>query len=164
MDELLLNDLTYRKARFSDIGHMLPLITELAGESSEKDQKRRMRRLLLRPSYHVLVAVHRNEIVGFNILREGLFVGTDAPSLQILSLVVSTRHQKRGIATYLLDQALEKASREGYCQLWGLTQHEHLHTFYENRGFTNTGARFTIQTPQKGRPALARRIGRRLGI
>ncbi len=164
MDTQFLDELTYRKARLSDVEAVAPLVNTLAGEASDEEVRRRLKRMMFRPSYHVLVAAHSGKIVGLNILREGLFLGADAPGLQSLSLVVDSGYRGKGIATYLLERALEKSAKEGFCQLWGLTQHEHLHEFYQNLGFENTGVRFVIQTPSTGRLPVKRRLVRRLGV
>ena len=103
---------------------MGPLVRDLAGEASDRAVRRRLRRMLLRPGYHVMVVEHQKRVVGLNILREGLFLGADSPGLQSLSLVVDPDYRSRGIASFFLEKAVEKASRDGFCQVWGLTQHE----------------------------------------
>jgi N-acetylglutamate synthase-like GNAT family acetyltransferase len=164
MDKSILDQVDYRKARLSDINAMGPVVRTLSGDASDKSVRRRLKRMLIRPGYHVMVVEHENRIVALNILREGLFLGSDAPGLQSLSLVVDSDYRSQGIASFLMEKAVEKSSREGFCQLWGLTQHEHLHKYYESLGFTNTGARFVIHTPPAGRIPLGRRIIRKLGL
>jgi len=164
MDKSILDQLHYRKARLSDIKALTPLVRHLAGDASSRDVRRRLTRMLIRPGYHVMVVEHQNKVVGLNILREGLFLGADAPGLQALSLVVDPDYRSRGIASFFMEKAVEKASIDGFCQVWGLTQHESLHKFYESLGFTNTGTRFVIHTSPTGNLPLGRRVIRKLGL
>ena len=164
MDKSILDQIDYRKARLSDIKDMSPLVRTLAGDASYKEVRRRLKRMLLRPGYHIMVVEHQNQVVGLNILREGLFLGADSPGLQSLSLVVDPGYRGQGIASFFMEKAVEKSSSDGFCQVWGLTQHKHLHEFYESLGFTNTGTRFVIHTPPTGRLPLGRRVIRKLGF
>lgn len=165
MENSLLDSLELRKARLSDASNVGRLVRELAGEAADSAIRRRFRRLVIRPSYLVYVVLLKGQIVGLWIGREGYFLGADAPYLHLLGIVVDPDHQKQGLGTALVEKLmLDIYPKKAYCQVWTVTQHEHLHDFYERSGFEKTGARFVLRGRDAAKPPLGRRIVRKLGF
>jgi GNAT superfamily N-acetyltransferase len=165
VDASFVDSLEFRKARLTDAKKVTHLVRELAGDASEAQIRRRFRRLVLRPGYLVYLFLQDGKPVAMWIGREGYFLGADLPYLQMLGMVVAPDLQRRGLGTLLVSRALQNIFPEtDYCQVWFITQHEHLHSFYERLGFEKTGVRFVLHRSGAGRSPIARRLARRLGI
>lgn len=164
MEGLELEEITYRKARVGDAAVLAPMVRELAGDASDEQIRRRLRRMILRPGYLAYVLVHQEKPIALALFRPGLFLGADAPYLQVLGLVVDPAYRGHGISAHFMSLLGQESTRQGYCQLWFITQHDYLHQFYESLGFVKTGTRFVIHTPASGRTGLLRRIGRKLRL
>lgn len=165
VDQAFVDRLTLRKARPWDGRRAAHLVRELAGDADDAAVRRRFRRLVLRASYHVYLLEDDGEPVAMWIGREGYFLGADAPFLQMLGYVVHPDLQRQGLGSLLAFNFLSQIyGHSDFSQFWFITQHEHLHDFYEGFGFQKTGVRFTIHERGSGKPSVPRRISRRLGI
>lgn len=165
MDQDFVDSLTLKKATLRDVGRVGELVRELAGEAPESVLRKRFRRMVLRPSYHVYLLLDGDDPVSLWIGREGYFLGADAPYLQMVGFVVRPDLQRQGLGTMLGAKYLaEIYNYSNFSQFWFITQHDHLHDFYESLGFEKTGARFVYHGRGAGKPPLRRRISRRLGI
>ena len=161
------NDIVVRKARFVDARYVADLIREVAGDAEEHAIRRRFRRMLLRPSYTVYVAVKGSRRVALMLFRRGHFLGADAPMLLGQDIAVDPEFRRQGIAARLIESVEKTVALEGFNQVWFVTQHEYLHEMYQGLGYTNTGTRF-VKHLSGARPlslwhragrSVARRIG-----
>lgn len=163
----LRSGLVVRRGRVRDAGHVAELARELAGPMTDREARRRVLRLVLRPSYLVYVVEDEDadgRIVGLWFGREGYFLGADLPFVQTMGLVVAADRRHEGIASHLMRTCPPDSH---HCQNWFTTQHPHLHGFYEGLGFTISGTRFVRHLDQRAPlpphrravRALARRVG-----
>ena len=165
VDPSFVDSLRLKKASLFDAGRVGDLVEELAGGASESQMKKRLRRMIIRPSYLVYLFLDGENPVAMFTSREGYFLGADAPYLQMLGYVVHPDYQRQGMGTLIAAKYLSQAyASSNYSQFWFITQHEHLYEFYEGLGFERTGARFVYHGRGSGKPSLGRRITRALGI
>ena len=139
---------------------MADLIREVAGDAQEHAIRRRFRRMLLRPSYRVYVAVKGSRRVALLLFRKGHFLGADAPMLLGQDITVDPEFRRQGIAAHSIESVEKTAALEGFNQVWFVTQHEHLHEVYRGLGYTITGTRFVKHLSGARRLPLWRRAGR----
>lgn len=164
-DQGFVDSLRLKKAGLRDVGKVTALVKELAGEATESQMRKRFRRLVIRPSYRLYLFLDGDKPIALWMGRDGYFLGADAPYLQMLGLVVHPDYQRQGIGTMLGAKHLQEVyALSNYSQFWFITQHDHLHDFYEGLGFERTGSRFVYHGRGTGRPSLGRRITRVFGI
>ena len=92
------------------------------------------------PQRRILTANRDNRIVGYAMLvRE---VGDD-PQVELSKMYVLPDHHGSGIATALMNAALEEAAEWGASRVWlGVNQkNQRAQRFYEKSGFTINGVR-----------------------
>ena len=165
VDESFFDSLEFRKARLSDARKVGPLVRELAGEVDEAAVRKRFRRLVIRPSYVVYLFLHEGEPLALWVGREGYFLAADSPYMQLLAAVVHPDYQRQGLGTLIAQRYLQELyPGSDYCQFWFITQHDHLHDFYESVGLEKTGARFVLHEQGQGKPSFGRRVARKLGV
>ncbi len=104
-----------REAREDDATAFAELLGELGYPTDAADLPLRLERLAAEAGAGVIVAAGpADEPVGVLAYGEFQPLERPAPTCRILSLVVSSRHRREGIAAALLD-AVEKRARERGC-------------------------------------------------
>lgn len=135
---------TLRPARQADTGQVALLMTELGYPSSEADVKDRLDRSLASRTSCCLVAEREDEVVGLMSAELVPYFPTGSTICRVTSLVVSSRHRRRGVGEKLITAAA-KFAREHSCsgiEVTSAVRRVDAHRFYERLGFSRTAFRF----------------------
>jgi ribosomal protein S18 acetylase RimI-like enzyme len=133
-----------RRARAADAKDVALLMTELGYPSTAVDVKERLHRSLTGRTSCCLVAQSASEVIGLMSAELVPYFPTGTTICRVTSLVVSSRHRRRGVGEKLLAAAAEFA-REHACSGIEVTSAERrvdAHRFYEKLGFSRTAFRF----------------------
>ena len=135
-----------REATLDDAERLRPLAEQLGAEPGKGDLRRRLERLFADPSYKLIVAEERDEIVGLLLVRLGWFLAHDLSHGQLVAIAVDPRYRGSQVFPALLHYAKQLAPKEGLSQIWTLTgidrpdMHERLRSF----GMVATEMKFTL--------------------
>ncbi len=133
-----------RPAREADAKHVALLMTELGYPSTEADVKDRLHRSMSSQTSCCLVAQSAGEVVGLMSAEVVPYFPNGSTMCRVTSLVVSSRHRRRGVGEKLLAAAAEFA-RQHRCSGIEVTSAERrvdAHRFYQKLGFSRTAFRF----------------------
>ena len=152
--------LVIRRARGSDANPVAPMIAELAGDGvTNTDAARRFRRVVRAPSYSCYVLEQAETVVGVWVGRSGYLFATEAPAIQPVALVVSPEHRGQGFGGLLMHNC---PFGNRHSQNWFVTQHDHLHDYYQDLGWSPTGVRFVRHTEQRPQRSILERAANKL--
>lgn len=109
------NNFLIRKAKISDSGDILKLITELAEfEKLTPPDKHAQKRLIAdafrsKPLFNILVAEYKNKIIGYSFYFFTYSTFLAKPSLYLEDIFVSNKYRNSGIGKLLFNELLKKA-------------------------------------------------------
>jgi GNAT superfamily N-acetyltransferase len=121
------------------------LLDELGYPATGDQVTVRLDRLAQDDDYVVLVADDQGGVVGLVAAHFLKTLEHDDRWCQVIALVVSSKHRRRGVGAGLL-AAVEAESRLRGCAgmlLGSANRRDDAHAFYEALGFRSTGRRFT---------------------
>ncbi len=157
--------LDYRKARLGDLKALPAIARELKISGTDRQIQKRLRRMILRPTYKIYVLTYdEDEVIALAMFRESHYIASDIPGIQVLGVAVSPEHQGHGAASSFMGLLAQEAVKREYSQLWFWTQVDTLVEFYEGLGFERSGHRFVMAFPKPENLSLRRRLVRRLGV
>lgn len=139
--------LTIRKVRMNDAEAMTHIMSELGYRTSLENMVARMERIASDPAHCTFVADLDGEVVGMIHLRTVLSYLNDNVSAQVSTLITKSEFRGKGVGTELMYSGEQWAKEQGAQSLLlnsGIKKdREDAHQFYENRGFSITGYRFS---------------------
>lgn len=137
--------LTVRQAGHGDAAAIAPLVTQLGYPSAATEVEARMARLKDHPDIRAYVAEQDGRAVG--IIGVMVFPAFHRDGLHgyITALVVDEKLRGSGVGGALLDAAEAWFAERGVkrVNLTTALHREAAHSFYEKRGYTYTGKRFS---------------------
>jgi len=148
-----LDEVIVRGARPSDLGRLLALYAELAGEKASAapagiDRSRPVLELILaQPSRHLLVAELGGALAGtVDMLIVSNLTHGAMPWAIVENVVVAERHRGRGIGRRLFERAFELAREADCCkvQLISGRQRTGAHAFYRSLGMEAVAEGFKL--------------------
>jgi Leucine-rich repeat (LRR) protein len=141
----ILPDITIRKAQFDDLRVMANLLSQLFSIESDFEinfdkQYNGLKLLFNKRSATMLVAKHRNNVVGMITMQrlvstaDGNYVGL------VEDLIIDSEYRKMGIGSLLVESILEQAHTQGFSrvQLGADKENAKALSFYQKRGFNKT--------------------------
>jgi GNAT superfamily N-acetyltransferase len=140
-----MNQLLIREAESSDSGAIAHLVTQLGYPTTVTEMTDRLKWLLSRPEYQVLVAVESSgRVIGMVGAYVGHALEFDGVYGRLTGLVVDEGVRGRGVGKRLMQDI------EGWLKAQGavvliLTSGQHrkeAHEFYRTLGYDQTGVRF----------------------
>jgi len=134
------NNLYIRKAQKSDSRYIIKLITELAEfEKLTPPEKQAQKRLIsdafkAKPLFNILVAVEKNEIVGYAFYFFTYSTFLAKPTLYLEDIFVSEKYRYEGIGKMLFDKLLRiaKSKKCGRLEFTVLDWNKNAIRFYKN--------------------------------
>lgn len=137
-----------RDFRDSDITELPRLFVQLGYPSDKNSIQRRLQHILANKSYHLIVALEKNRVVGFAGFCKMFYFEKEGSYTRILALVVEKDYQKQGIGTKLVHY-IKKWSLKENCQAIALNsgieeKRVSAHKFYESYGFAKKSAGFIM--------------------
>lgn len=133
-----------RPAREADAKHVALLLTELGYPTTDSDVKDRLDRSLRSQTSYCLVAESAGEVIGLMNAELVPHFPNGSTICRVTSLVVSSRHRRRGVGEKLIAAATEFA-REHHCsgiEVASAERRVEAHCFYQKLGFSRTAFRF----------------------
>ena len=133
-----------RRASLGDAGPIAGLMAELGYPVTEEGMSRRLRFVLDRADHGTFVALCDGSVVGMVGAFTNRRYDADAPYGQLLALVVSHEHRRRGVGRALVEVAERWLAGHGVdCVIvhTGLDR-EDAHEFYVRLGYQATASRF----------------------
>ncbi len=134
-----------REAETTDAASIASLVTQLGYPSTPRDMAGRLRILLSLPEYRIFVAEAGGEIVGLVGAYMGYSLEFSGMYGRLITLIVNENHRGAGIGRRLIARIEDWIKDQGGL-LAVVTSSNHRadsHRFYENKGYLNTGVRFT---------------------
>jgi len=133
-----------RCAMLTDAEPLARLMTELGYPTSSHQMERRLTSILGDADYQTFVACDGDALVGVIGTRVGPMYEIDGPYGQIMALVVSGTHRRRGVGVLLINAAESHFMAHG-AAVSIVTSHNRradAHAFYERHGYTFDGRRY----------------------
>lgn len=137
-----------RAFKEEDIGAFSRLFSQLGYPTDKKSIQKRCQSLLKNENYHLIVALEKNEVVGFVGFCKMFYFEKDGAYTRILALVVDENYRKQGIGTKLIHYIKRWSLDEG-CQAIALNsgiedKRAEAHKFYEGYGFVKKAYGFIM--------------------
>jgi len=102
-----------REATISDIPELVSLMEQLGYPTSVEKMKIRFNKIESNDTYHTIVAVTDQRVVGLLGMCTGLLYEYDGSYVRILALVVDSDYRKNGIGKKLIREAEKWARNQG---------------------------------------------------
>lgn len=137
-------EIVIRHARMSDADAIARLVTELGYRTAADQMQARLQSILSKPEYSTLVALVSERVAGFIGTMVRPSYEADGLYGQIMTLVVSRDHRRRGVGRMLVHTIESMLLRRGVSVLVVNTANHRAdaHAFYEHQGFSFTGRRY----------------------
>ena len=137
--------MTIREVRDTDAESLVPLFAELGYPTNPVDVARRLERLTADESYRAWVSVEEGHILGLAAAHVVHPIEDDHPAAQLIALVTLSTVGGRGIGGSLVRHFEDWARAVGAARLVISSGVDRLeaHAFYERRGYTASGLRFS---------------------
>lgn len=137
-----------RNFRNTDVADLPKLFQQLGYPSDRSSIQRRLQHILENQNYHLIVALEKNEIIGFAGFCKMFYFEKEGMYTRILALVVDENYRKQGIGSKIIHY-IEKWSLAENCHALALNsgvEEERLdaHKFYENWGFVKKTYGFVL--------------------
>ncbi|HEX7964134.1 MAG TPA: GNAT family N-acetyltransferase [Gammaproteobacteria bacterium] len=140
-----MSDLRVRPAEHEDAAAVAVLVTQLGYPSATAEVEARFARLRLNPDVRAFVAEREGRVVGVVGLMAFPAFHRDGLHGYVTALVVDEKERGGGIGAALMVQAEAWFAERGVkrVNLTTALHREDAHVFYEKRGYTYTGKRYT---------------------
>jgi len=135
-----------REFRTEDTPQLVHLMSQLGYPTSLEKLESRMANIYSQPSYHTLVAVLNNKVVGMAGLCHNLFYEYDSCYVRIVAFIVDIDHRRKGIGEKLIHEAEKWAIKLGATHIMlnsgNREERKAAHKFYLNMGYANKSTGF----------------------
>jgi len=135
-----MNDVAIRLARGDDAETIEAVINQWTRTDKRRERVEKIREALRRDGYKIMVAELEGKMVGvlLMVLYPDVMFGDDGS--HILFLLVDKDHRRKGVASKLLEKAIETAKGEGAAEVHVDTMNPEAEQLYRERGFKDDGA------------------------
>jgi len=134
-----------RRANQSDVPDTTLLAHELGYRCKESDIRERLSQISRKKDHLVLVCVEDRKVIGWihGFIRTIL---EDPISVEIGGFVVTRRHRRNGVGSFLLEKMEEWATSHGISKisLGTNVKRKSAHRFYYKRGFHKTKVHYRL--------------------
>lgn len=136
-----------RKFQIEDTPQLVHLMSQLGYATSLEKLESRMKNIHSQPSYHTLVVILNNKVVGMAGLCHNLFYEYDSCYVRIVAFIVEINHRRKGIGEKLMCEAEKWAITQEvtHIMLNNGNREERMaaHKFYLSMGYTDKSTGFS---------------------